>query len=326
MVIILPLYPFSVHTFKGLSILKLTSILLVILSFSPNILKSQIINDTTLQWVAYLLPKDTFVYHINQKHIKLKGTDTTTVLSYDYDLTLEVLDSAKSEFKIKGLYSNFNVVKADPLTSEIIKAGEGLEVLYSTNNFGAFKEILNAGQISDRINKTYGQLDKKMGKDALAGKLIKGIMDQYATKEGIEAHGIDEIQFLHTGIGYQYVLGKDYEEDYQTKGIFTHQKIDAIRTFRLLEMDSIEKTGMIKVTTDFDSNQMRNETIQWLKSSLKKEEQGTFKEDTVPPMFVQSRLVNLFHYDYGWSLYAYHIKETEAGDSITQEITEIALK
>lgn len=314
------------HTFKGLSTLKFTALITVIVSFLPFSLKSQIINDTTLQWVAYLLPKDTFVYHVNQKHIKIQGTDTTTLLKYEYDLTLEVLDSTSAQFKIKGLYTNFNVVQADAITSEIMKSGEGMEVLYSTNNFGAFKEILNAGQISDRIKKTFGQLKQKIGKDAQASMLIKKIIDQYATKEGIEAHGIDEIMYLHTGIGYQYVLGKDYEEDYQTKGFFTHQNINAIRTFRLLEVDSIENTGMIKVTTDFDSNQMRNETIHWLKSNFKKEVQGTFKEDSVPPMFVQSRLVNLFHYDYGWSLYTYHIKETEAGDTITQEITEIALK
>ena len=30
-------------------------------------------------------------------------------------------------------------------------------------------------------------------------------------------------------------------------------------------------------------------------------------------MFVQNRLVNLFHYDYGWNLYSYNIKEVEAG-------------
>ena len=303
-----------------------TVILMLMFIGSSHGVKAQIVDDSTLQWVNYLQPKDTFVYQVTQKKLKIMGVDTSTTQHYTYDLTLVVLDTAGSKIKIKAEYNHYESKLKDALLEEVLKSGEGTVVEYTTNNFGVFEGISNADQVIKKVKQSYKSLEKKFADKPEIQQVLKSMLNRYATKEGIEAGGIDEIQFLHTGIGFQYVLYKDYEEDIHMPSISGGVPFDGVRTFRLLEIDSLEKTAMLKIITDIDGAQFRNETIEVLKSMLPLDKQKSFNAEEVPEMFVQNRLVNLFHYDYGWNLYSYNIKEVEAGGNISQEITEISLK
>lgn len=302
------------------------SICMLVAIVMSHDLKGQIVDDSTLQWVNYLQPKDTFVYQVTQQKLKITGTDTTITQHYTYDLTLVVLDTAGSKIKIRAEYNHYESKLPNALLEEVLKSGEGTVVEYTTNNFGVFEGISNADQVIKKVKQSYKSLEQKLANKPEMQQVLKSMLSRYATKEGIEAGGIDEIQFLHTGIGFQYVLKKDYEEDIHMPSITGGTPFDGVRTFRLLEIDSLEKTAMLKIITDIDGTQFRNETIEVLKSMLPADKQKTFNAEEVPEMFVQNRLVNLFHYDYGWNLYSYNIKEVESGGNISQEITEISLK
>ncbi len=289
-------------------------------------LTAQSIDDTTIQWVMYLEPNDTIAYKVNQQKLKISGTDTTVSKNFSYDLTLIVLDTTGSKFKISATYHNFVSTQVDEITKQLLSISEGMKVIYEADGFGGFIEILNTGELIPQIKKSYDQVVKKMGLNKEIVQGLEPIMQRYATKEGLEGGGVDELHYLHGGIGYQYELGKEYYEDVQVANNLGGEPFDGTRTMKLLEIDSTERTAMLKIITDIDGEQLKEASVNLIKSLLPADKQKDFKADEVPAMFIQHRLVNFFDYDYGWNLYSYNIKEIEAGGVITQEITEIAVK
>ena len=117
-----------------------TFILMLMFIGSSHGVKAQIVDDSTLQWVNYLQPKDTFVYQVTQKKLKIMGL-TPPQRNITYDLTLVVLDTAGSKIKIKAEYNHYESKLKDALLEEVLKSGEGTVVEYTTNNFGVLKEL-----------------------------------------------------------------------------------------------------------------------------------------------------------------------------------------
>lgn len=319
-------YPAINHHAKTRMYFQLViSLTLVSINFS-SVLKAQAIDDTTIQWVMYWQPKDTISYRVNQKKLRIQEMDTTVSQNYSYDLTLIVLDTLGAKFKLSATYQNFEFIKTDEITRQLISSGEGMKVVYQTDGFGDFEEVLNSAELIPKLKAGFDQTLKKLKLDKQAEQSLDQYMKRYATKEGIEGSGIDELHYLHGGIGYQYVLGKEYYENVQVANNLAGNPFDGTMTMKLLEIDTLERTAMLKVVTDIDGDQLKQASVSFIQSLLPPEKQKEIKADEIPALFIQHRLVNFFDYDYGWNLYSYNIKEIEAGGVIKQEITEIALK
>jgi hypothetical protein len=194
-------------------------VLSFLFSFSTSIAQTQ--EDTTkIDFVSYWAKGDVYDFKVTKIKKKWSQDQLTTNDSSQYIARFEVLDSTATSYTIKWTYTTDlmeGYAVSEKLAKKLSKYNE-TEVIYKTDELGAFVEIKNWKELSSRMTEAFEELIKSEKEDNKRKKLemrLTPLMTAYQSKEGIEQVMFKELQSFHLPLGAQFDVTKPmiYEEN-----------------------------------------------------------------------------------------------------------------
>lgn len=302
---------------------KLLLFILIGLSFNAN---SQILNDSTAQFVAYWSMNETQTYRVNQNSYKIKSSDTLDRETISYDAELTIIDSTASGYTIKWTYKNFEYQTDNRFTEKLMKIAEDMSVIYKTDELGVFQEVNNIDEIKGYMNRGLDTLVTEFKDVPNILPIINQVRQTFSTKEAIEAATINEIHYFHAPFGTKCSLSLIYEGEKKLPNIYGGEPFDAKVQTDLVEIDTVNSTAMIRILTAVDSVQAKQATIAYLKQIAKASNLPEPTIDTIPEISIQSRFASNVHLPSGWVIDAYDVKEVVSGNDKKVDELQITLK
>lgn len=273
-------------------------------------------DEESVSFVAYWNKGDTKTYMVTKKNVQYKN-DTLDKESTDaYVVKFVVVDSTATSYVIDWNYENtlFQSTKLPKEVLPVLDKYKNINIRYSTDELGAFKEVLNWKEIGKMMNEMFDKvLSALPDNSADVSKAIKPFKEIYSSKEGIEGLVVKEIQYFHWPFGIAAVYGDTlrYEEylpnmlggdPIKANGAFYFEQVDfdasKCKFVNTLDLDSIDTK---RVLTD-----VMNSMVSKISYDSKKEREEKTKElqDEFSKMQMKITDYNTFHYLYnpGWPI------------------------
>lgn len=297
--------------------------ILIVLSFKAN---SQILNDSTAQFVAYWGLDETQTYRVNQNSYKIKSSDTLDREKISYDAELTIIDSTASGYTIKWTYKNFDYQTDNKFTEKLMKIAGDMSVIYQTDELGVFQGVKNIDEIKRFMNRGLDTLLVEFKNVPNIVLLINQVRQTFSTKEAIEAATINEIHYFHAPFGSKLSLNLIYEGEKKLPNIYGGEPFDAKTQTDLVEMDTVNSTAMIRIITTVDSIQAKKATFAYMKQIAQASKLPEPTIDNVPEISIQSKFASNVHLPTGWVIDAYDVKEVVSGNDKKVDEIQITLK
>jgi hypothetical protein len=163
--------------------------------------------DSTISFVAYWNKGDSKEYRITKKQIQIRNDVETKNQSTVYDIKCTVIDSTSTSYTIEWAYDNsvLNSIEIPQEFNETIEKYKVLKIIYTTDELGAFQDIINWEEIRDLMNELLNKIPEMVSDHSDTFKnALKPIKDLYASKEGIASLILKEIQIFHYPMGLEF--------------------------------------------------------------------------------------------------------------------------
>ena len=172
--------------------------LLLLIAAASSIQAQEEENDSVVNVIGWFCTGDTLEYVYTSKAAAVSGNDTTVTESNWNKFRICVRDSTK-----KGYVMEYTPLDVEPndttslqgrLTYMAARAALGSHVLFSTDEMGAFKEIVNWKEISEQSMKRTVLLIDSIYKDnpALSSTIAKADLMESVRKSFDETYGSKE--------------------------------------------------------------------------------------------------------------------------------------
>jgi hypothetical protein len=304
--------------------MKKTLVIGIIVLFSIKTFGQISVKDSTVQVIAYWSKLEKQSYNISYNKFKIKNKDTISRELMKYEVDLKVIDSTKNSYTTEWLYKNFTVDTKNELVNRIASLSKDISILIKTDEFGSFVEVVNWKSVRDYFIKVTEELKIELKDYPNSEKIINSINNMYATKASIEANAIkDAIQF-YSFHGVKYKLDEKLEGDLTVANNFGGNPFDTNVKISLDEINSEEGNSVIRMKQVVNSEQLTNETFNYLKKV------GTFgntipDRKDFPSITNETFTVSRIHGETGWIIYSLESKEVKAEEStnIEERIIEI---
>ncbi len=136
--------------------------LLMILFLSTGLTAFGQINmkDSTVQAVTYWDKGEKQNYSVTIEKIKIKGADTTSRDIKTYDVEVTVLNQSDNSYTIEWLYKSVKTNSTNPTTQELTNVTKDMKIVFKTDEFGTFTEVVNWEEVRDYIQNATNTLFK----------------------------------------------------------------------------------------------------------------------------------------------------------------------
>jgi len=299
-------------------------------------------DETSVSFVAYWKKGDTKTYMVTKKNIQYKN-DTLVKESTDgYIVKFVVVDSTATSYVIDWNYEN-TLFQSTALPKEVVPVLEkykNINIRYTTDELGAFKEVLNWKEVGKMMNEMFDKLLSSLSENKTdVSKAIKPFKEIYSSKEGIESLVMKEIQYFHWPFGIAAVYGDTlrYEEylpnmlggdPIKANGAFYFEQVDfeneKCKFVNTLDLDSVDTK---RVLTD-----VMNSMVAKISYESKKEREEKTKElqEEFGKMGMKVTDYNTFHFLYnpGWpiKIHTKRISLITTSGSIGKRIDEVVIE
>lgn len=190
-------------------ILTLSLLLPLCLLAQTDSLTTTIDSQSTVPFVAYWSVGDVYKFDVKKIDIRYKNEEETKNDTSSYIGVFEVIDSTETSYRIRWTYENQSPLSGE-FSEEVhaaIKDIQVYEVIYSTDELGAFNQIENMKELQAGVEKMVDVLmNGKTAEipDSVLAKL-EPIMRNLSKPSFIESLLLPEIQLLHYPYGVEYV-------------------------------------------------------------------------------------------------------------------------
>lgn len=192
---------------------------------------AQILNDTTVQIVAYWQAGDKYSFLSKQDKYKVDANNDTTIEEQTSEtLTFEVMSQTKDTYHISLTYSDFQSTdKTDMMINDVMNQTVGAySIEFETDELGTLKRFTNLQEIADKmkpgirtvVDRMYAE-DKDMKKVIPKKKMRDYLMYNTCTPEALMKGVLDDIQRLFFFHGAAIETTSTYTVDEQFASIFT---------------------------------------------------------------------------------------------------------
>ncbi len=174
-----------------------------------------------VSFVAYWKMNETHHYKVTKIKLQLKDSAVVKTDTTLYDVTFKVVDSTANSYTISWMFANdlTNIYQIPDTTFQKFAKYQTTNVIYTTNEMGAFQEIKNWKEIGDLMKDMftdlaeYQELRFKL-KNSELQKAMDSYTQVYGSKQGIEQLVFKEIQYFHfpLGLGFKTNEAVLYEE------------------------------------------------------------------------------------------------------------------
>jgi hypothetical protein len=315
-------------------------ILLLLATFITPFLYAQ--NDSTISFIAYWNKGDTKNYRITKKQILTQNNEEIKNQNTIYNIKCTVTDSTSDSYTIEWQYENtiLSNIEISEEFNSVIEKYKIIKIIYTTDESGSFKEIVNWKEIRDLMIALFDKLPEMASdKSKDFSKVLKRFKEIYSSKEGISSLILAEVQVFHYPMGLEFNI-KDtlsYEEllpnilggdQIKGNGKLYFQTIDRennLCTFlNKLELDT---TDSKKVVVDFMNSILANKKYN-SKAEKEKEIQELNAEFSKMSIDVTDNYTFTYRYYPGWPVNI-HTKRTSkitSKDKVGYSIDEIIIE
>ncbi|MFM9986924.1 MAG: hypothetical protein ACKVOK_16910 [Flavobacteriales bacterium] len=267
----------------------------------------------------------------------------------DYDVRLKVLEKTDTSYTMEWTYTTAKAVVEDyQLRGAIIRLADeekirgmihqllesteesavGMKVIYRTNEFGEFKEIINREEIRDQYKKTFrnmlGFLAAELPieqRDSLNNML--NFMADVIVADPDFGLTFEDIQLVHTAYGYEYEPGVNQTMVGSMKSPFNDEEYEIDMDVKMAKYSSDKKNCTIEGKLHFGTEVMQ-EYISDFQETMRL--QGFNTLDEIPEMEMNSDFALEIDLNYGWVYNATATTKTKENHDISTKILQITLR
>lgn len=287
---------------------------------------AQIIDENSVQVVAYWNLGEQQTYSVTTQKLKISGSDTTSNETVSYDVDIKVIDSTETSYLLEWRYYNYSTNSKQEFLKKLMEMSENMKIVIETDEFGVFVGVKDWEKVRDYIGKTIKKLKAEFKSVEGIDKVFEQIKDSYSSKGAIETFALKEVQqFLHFH-GIVYELNVEVETPVTVPNAYKQNEVlNGIWSAALEEINEEDGSFILKSVQEIDPEELTDATFEYLKFIAKstgvpspdKEEIGLLQNVTTT---VSSIL------DLGWPVFSMQQKIVSAKESISTETRTIEWK
>jgi hypothetical protein len=282
--------------------------------------------DSTLSVVGYWDKNEEQTYTVQIEKCKLKGSDTTSIETINYEVDILIKDSTENSYTIEWKYKNFESDSDNEFTKKLMSISNNLKVIIKTDELGAFQEVVNWKEIRDQISDALEVLRKEFKDVPKIKDITKQVGIMFSTKEAIESGSIKEIQQFYSFYGSKYKLNEVLTGKQKLANLYGGEPFDADYELELTTIDTASDSGIVRYLQTVDKKQVTDATYEYLKKNAIAMKTPIPEREDIPELTIEDRTASNIHGPSGWILYTINIREVTAEDVTSIETREIELK
>lgn len=259
--------------------------------------------DSTVQVITYWDKGEKQNYTVTLDKMHIVGADTTSRDITSYDVEVTVLKQTDQSYTIEWLYKNTKTNNTDPITQKLINVTNEMKVIFKTDEFGRFKEVVNWKEVRGYIRKAVKTLSKDFPTTPEINKALKQITATYTSKKAIESISIKDIQQFHTFHGSIYKLGEIYEGQIKAPNLFGTEAFDSDVTLYLDEINEAENNFIIRSKQEINKEQLADVVFDHLSKTAKTLNAAPLKRENLTELKNETYINSLIH-GTGWLIYS----------------------
>lgn len=280
-------------------------ILVIIIMFSANTIFGQInLDDSTVQIVAYWNAGDKQSYAVTLEKLKINESDTTLRETTTYDIEINVLESTDKTYTIQWYYKNILTSNQNPLIQKLMGISKEMSLVFKTDEFGVFVEVVNWKDIRDYYVKSISMIEEDFKHIPGLDKILHQTLASYTTKEAIESASIKDIQQFHTFHGGRFKLGEVIEGKMKVPNILGIEPFDSNITVYLDEINKENNNYIMRAYQEIDKEQLISSTLGYLTGLAKSLDSEVFpSRDDIKDLSNETHTASRIH-ETGWVIYS----------------------
>ncbi len=165
-------------------------------------------NELAVPFVAYWNVGDSKNYRVTKKSIKtINGAEEVNEITA-YEMKCTVVDSTIDSYTLEWEYQN-TIMSSLKIPQEFQKSLEKynlVKIIYTTDEVGVFKEILNWEEFRDMTMEMFNKLVELNQNDNNKNfvKAMEPLKNLFSSKESISSFILKEIQVFHFPLGVEF--------------------------------------------------------------------------------------------------------------------------
>ncbi|WP_223548992.1 hypothetical protein [Aestuariivivens sp. NBU2969] len=291
--------------------MRISSLLIVFL-LSFTISNAQI----SVQTVAYWDLNEEYSFSGSYDNYKVKNQDTIYLSKMNYDVNIKVLGQTDSTYTIRWIYHNHKFIQGTELARKLSGGKDTIQVVFKTNELGAFKKILNIEELTEYYREKFNSLSNTYADDKQTLEAINSARKQFENPEYILTNSIKDISSFYTFHGAKYDLNEEYNGNLKTVNNYdTNNPFDTKVTVWLDEIDSENNNYILRTYQNVNENQLKKVVAKKL----------NIPEDQIPELKNETYVTNRIHGS-GWTTYMIFTREVTSLDDKSVEEYIIQMK
>ncbi|WP_242130694.1 hypothetical protein [Aestuariivivens marinum] len=291
--------------------MRISSLLIVFL-LSFTISNAQI----SVQTVAYWDLNEEYSFSGSYDNYKVKNQDTIYLSKMNYDVNIKVLGQTDSTYTIRWIYHNHKFIQGTELARKLSEGKDTIQVVFKTNELGAFKKILNIEELTEYYREKFNSLSNTYADDKQTLEAINSVRKQFENPEYILTNSIKDISSFYTFHGAKYDLNEEYNGNLKTVNNYdTNNPFDTKVTVWLDEIDSENNNYILRTYQNVNENQLKKVVAKKL----------NIPEDQIPELKNETYVTNRIHGS-GWTTYMIFTREVTSLDDKSVEEYIIQMK
>ena len=292
--------------------------LIICLSLGMSITAfSQAITDSTIAMIAFWEMNDERVYEFVETEEKLKK-GVKTLKKSNYDLTMTILDSSATNYRVKWQYDNHEIdYEMEAMEKEILEICGNIPVEYRTNELGAFETIVNWEEMKTKIDEAFTTV---INKEALPDSIKLGLTNMITSMFSSEAQvnfWARDLNFFHYLYGASLHRTQPFEGVKNYTNPFIKTTMPGTQRVEVVAVDEENWIAKIKVTSGIDGDQAKALMIDFVKKNMKElgiENEEEIKEEELPNYSVEETMNYIYNIETGYILKGFYSKMTRVNE------------
>lgn len=305
--------------------MKTTTLSIILFLFTVNMFSQINIADSTVNVVAYWDKGEKQDYTIIKTRTKIENGDTTSVESVRYEVELSVVDSTANSYTMQWIYKDVISDNKNPFVAHANKTVKGLKILYSTDEMGVYKEILNWEEINQYMQKQYDLYRDLVKSDPEMVDFVNKSQAIYANKSLLEASGFKEIKQFHNFYGGAFKLGEIVKAEVETSSPFSSEPVMADLSVLLSGIDTENSFYVMESLHSINQEQLGNMAFNAVKQIGEGLDVDLPKREDFVGLSNETYIVSSIHH-WGWILYSELTTTVNVGNATNIDECSIELK
>lgn len=295
--------------------MKITLTLLALILLTPVFAQINT-EDSSVQIVGYWDNKEKHTYSI--QYLKMSVTGKDTVISEDirYKTDIVVTDSTATSYTLQWKYYGVEAYCKKEISNKLAKLNEGLVVNISTDELGAFNELLNWEDIKKHNEKGVKLLLGDSGKN-IQENLTAYIKQKYSSKDAIEKHSVRDIQQFYDFHGIKLKMGEPLNEEVSETSAMGKDPVKSRIQCELVAIDAENATYVVKLNQTFDGAGVKG-LLQEVMAEMGRESASSLFDNVVMEDYRAAEI-----HESGWPLELYYERTMKLNDMDVIEIRSI---